>query len=200
MNFTANGTTDCAPVTSLPQHEVFKLFLLGSLEPKNTGEFRMKRIWTASLGLLMAAAAASQANASIIYEVFNPSANFVFFIYDSPQFITTDTLGPRFKPRLQQFGSSGHIRRLHYLVPVGSGVCRRADHDRPSPGVPTVQDKFVLAADLGQFGTYQFATGSFGYPNSFLLVAAPEPSSVALLSVALLGFVGLGRRSFRQPR
>jgi hypothetical protein len=38
---------------------------------------------------------------------------------------------PRFKPRFQQFGSSGHIRRFHYLVPVGSGVCRRADHDRP---------------------------------------------------------------------
>jgi hypothetical protein len=54
----------------------------------------MRRLWTATLGLLMAAAVASQANASIIYEVFNPSANFVFFIYDSPQFITTDTLVP----------------------------------------------------------------------------------------------------------
>ena len=31
MNLTANGTTDCVPVTRIPQHEVFKLFLLDSL-------------------------------------------------------------------------------------------------------------------------------------------------------------------------
>jgi hypothetical protein len=55
---------------------------IARLEPTETGEFRMKRLWTTTLGLLMAAAVASQANASIMYEVFNPSANFIFFTYD----------------------------------------------------------------------------------------------------------------------
>jgi hypothetical protein len=172
---------------------------IARLEPTETGEFRMKRIWTASLGLLLAAAIGSQANASIIYEVFNPSANFVFFTYDSPQFITTDTVVPGSS---LAFNNSVHpATSVDFIIssPLDPGYADVQITIDPSPGVPTVQDKFVLAADLAQYGTYQFATGSFGYPNSFLLVAAPEPSSVALLSVALLGFVGLGWRSCRQP-
>jgi len=36
----------------------------------------------------------SPASAEVIYSVINPSADFVFFKYDSPTFITTDTLVP----------------------------------------------------------------------------------------------------------
>lgn len=160
----------------------------------------MIRLWTTTLGLLMAAAVASQANASIMYEVFNLSANFIFFTYDSPQFITTDTVVPGSS---LAFNNSVHpATSVDFIIssPLDPGYADVQITIDPSPGVPTVQDKFVLAADLAQFGTYQFATGSFGYPNSFLLVATPEPSSIVLLSVALLGFVGLRRRSFRQPR
>ena len=129
----------------------------------------------------------------------HPSANFVFFIYDSPQFITTDTLVPGSS---LAFNNSVHpATSVDFIIssPLDPGYADVQITIDPSPGVPTIQDKFVLAADLAQYGTYQFAAGSFGYPNSFLLVAAPEPSSIVLLSVALLGFVGLGWRSCRQP-
>jgi len=38
MNFMANGTTACVPATSLPQHKVYKLFLLESLSKEAGAE------------------------------------------------------------------------------------------------------------------------------------------------------------------
>jgi hypothetical protein len=37
--------------------------------------------------------------------------------------------------------------------------------------------------------------GSFGFPNSQLVVAAPEPSAIGLLGIGLLGLLALRRRS-----
>jgi hypothetical protein len=61
----------------------------------------------------------------------------------------------------------------------------------PVPGVPAVQDKFIPAVDLARYGMFQAAPGSFGYPNSFVEVAAPEPTSIAILGAGLVGLLGL---------
>ena len=136
-----------------------------------------------------------RANATVVYEVFNPKANFVFFKYDSPQFITTDTL---VSGTSLAFNNSVHPATLVDFImasPLDPGFADVQITINPVPGVPTVQDKFIPAADLAVYGTYQFAPGSFGYPNSDLLVAAPEPSALAVLSVGLLGLFGLRRRA-----
>lgn len=142
-----------------------------------------------ALGL--SAVVAPQANASVIYEVFNPSAKFVFFVYNSPKFITTDTLVPASS---LAFNNSVHPATfVDFIIssPLDPGYTDVQITINPTAGVPTVQDKFVPAADLARDGTYQFAVGSYGYPHSYLLVAAPEPSTIALMGTGLTGLVGL---------
>jgi hypothetical protein len=148
-----------------------------------------------ALGLL--AAMTPPANADVIYEVSNPSADFVFFVYDSPQFITTDTVVPG---SALAFNNTIHpATSVDFIMssPLDPGFADVQITINPTPGVPTVQDKFVLAADLAEYGVYQAAAGSFGYPNSFVTVAAPEPPAIAVLGTGLLGILGI-RRWVRQ--
>ena len=135
------------------------------------------------------------------YEVFNPVMNptFVFFIYDAPDFITSDRVVPG---SALAFNNSVHpVTSIDFIMsasdPLDTTDPTVADvriSIAPSPGVPTVQDKFLPPADLSQYGIYQFANGSFGAPNSFLSVEAPEPASITLLGAGALGLLGLRRR------
>jgi predicted transcriptional regulator len=45
--------------------------------------------------------------------------------------------------------------------------------------------------------SFQAASGSFGFPNSFVMVAAPEPASIALLGTGFIGLLGLRLRRSR---
>ena len=153
--------------------------------------FTRMALLASAIGL---AATASPAHAFVVYSMTNPSANFVFFSYDLPGFITTNTVVPA--------ADLAFNNTLHPATSVDFIMSSLSDPGfadvqitiEPFPGVPTVQDKFVPAVDLAQYGTYQAAPGSFGYPNSFVEVAAPEPTSLALLGAGLLGLVGLRRR------
>jgi hypothetical protein len=55
------------------------------------------------------------------------------------------------------------------------------------------QVSWLPAGEFATDGVHRFVAGSFGYPNSYLLVAAPEPSSMALLVAGLVGLLGLHR-------
>jgi hypothetical protein len=46
-----------------------------------------------------------------------------------------------------------------------------------------------------QVGVTPGDSNSFGYPNSMLSVETPEPGTVGLLGVGLLGLFGLRRRA-----
>jgi hypothetical protein len=160
--------------------------------------FTRTMLLASALGLV--GATVSPAHAYIVYSVFNPSANFVFFTYEAPDFITTDTVVPG---SALTFNNTIHPATFVDFImssPLDPGSSDVQITINPVPGVPTVQDKFVPEGDLAQYGTYQAEIGSFGYPNSFVKVAAPEPTSLALLGmgVGLLGLLGLYRRDRKE--
>ena len=140
-----------------------------------------------AFALALAIAIASPARAFVVYSVGSPSANFVFFTYDSPTFITTDTFVPA---SALTFNNTVHpATSVDFVIssPLKPGFADVQITINPTPGLPTVQDKFVLATQLTEYGTWQVAPGSWFYPNSFVTVAAPEPASLMLLAVALAG-------------
>ena len=153
----------------------------------------MRTTLLASAFGLAAAAAPLPADAFVIYSVINPTADFVFFSYDSPGFITSDTLVPG---SALTFNNSIHpATSVDFIIasPLDPGFADVQITINPVPGVPAVQDKFVPADDLDQYGTYQAAMGSFGFPNSFVRVAAPEPASVALLGLGMVALFAVRR-------
>jgi PEP-CTERM motif len=159
----------------------------------------MRTTLLASAFGLLAATAPLPANAFVIYSVINPTADFVFFTYDSPGFITSDTPVPG---SALAFNNSLHpATSVDFITasPLNPGFADVQITINPVPGVPTVQDKFAPAADLDQYGTYQAAMGSFGFPNSFVQVAAPEPASAALLGLGMVALFAVRRRVTKLP-
>ena len=167
---------------------------VGCLHPREGTPMRTKTV-SLAFALALALATASPARAFVVYSVLNPSTNFVFFTYDAPTFITTDTLVPA---SALTFNNTVHpATSVDFIIssPLDPGFADVQITINPVPGVPTVQDKFVLASQLTEYGTWQVAPGSWFYPNSFVQVAAPEPASWAILGAGLVGLLALRRRS-----
>jgi hypothetical protein len=157
------------------------------------------KIVSLALAPVLALLIASPAQAFVVYSVINPSANFVFFTYEAPTFIMTDTLVPG---SALTFNNTIHpATSVDFIIssPLNPGFADVQITINPIPGVPAVQDKFVPAIDLTQYGTWQAAAGSYGFPNSFVEVAAPEPAAVGLLGIGLAGLLALRRRSGKAP-
>ena len=144
-----------------------------------------------TLVLTLAVAILSPARAYVVYSVINPSAHFVFFRYDSPTFITTDTVVPGSALAVNNTIHPATMVDFIIASPLDPGFADVQISINPIAGVPAVQDKFVPAVDLTMYGTWQAAAGSVGYPNSFVEVAAPEPASIAMLGSGLVGLLGL---------
>jgi hypothetical protein len=60
------------------------------------------------------------------------------------------------------------------------------------------QVSWLPEGEFATDGAHQFVAGSFGYPNSYLLVAAPEPATMALLVTGLVGMLGVYRLGHRK--
>ena len=162
------------------------------------------------LALGASAAIAPRAQAFVAYTVNNPARNFTLFTYDSPIFITSDITVPvsdlaYFAPPPLNF-----ISQIQFIV---------SSTDNPSYlGQPEIiVDQYSGGPDqsftgdqfrwfpLGTFTRYGTTPGlgtgcgcffdSFGFPHSQLVVAAPEPSTIGLLSAGLFGLLALRRRS-----
>jgi hypothetical protein len=137
------------------------------------------------LGLSIAMS--SKADADVIYTVLNPAANFTLFIYDSPTFITTDTT-----VGVGQLAFANPLNSITGVdfIPSSATFPGTSEVDVIQAAAPE-QFRYYPQGTFTQFGVTPGDSNSFGFPNSELSVAAPEPSSVALLAAGLLGLFGL---------
>jgi hypothetical protein len=152
------------------------------------------------------------AEAEVVYTVNNSARNFTLFIYDSPTFITTDTVVPAVD--------------LAYFAPpplnfISSFEFNPSSSDPAHLGVPEV-DVFQYSGGPdqsftgNQFRWYPLGTltqhgvtpglgaipgfpnsQSFGFPSSQLVVAAPEPPAIGLLGAGLFGLAAVCRSKRR---
>jgi hypothetical protein len=155
----------------------------------------------AALGAFVAFSPPAQA--FVAYTANNPASHFTLFTYDSPDFITTDTVVP--------------VADLAYFAPpplnfISSVEFIPSSSDPAHLGLPEVdvfqysggpdqsftgnQFRWYPLGTFTQYGVTPGVAGSFGFPNSQLVVAAPEPGSLTLMA---MGLAGLGM-ALRTPR
>ncbi len=153
-----------------------------------------------ALALGMSAAIAPQADAFVIYTSYNTARHFTLFIYDSPGFITTDTTVP-----VSDLAFANPLNAITSVEfnPASSTFPGTAEVDvfQSSGGADQTftgnQFRYYPTGTFTHYGVTPGDSNSFGFPNSELIVAAPEPSTIGLAGVGLLGLLAV-RRSVRE--
>ena len=152
-----------------------------------------------ALGL--SAAVVPHAQASVIYTTLNPANPpfpFILFVYDSPTFITTDTTVPVAQ---LAFANPGNTITSVEFIPSSSTFPGTSETDvfqsggGPPQSFTGNQFRYYPLGTFTHYGVTPGDSNSFGYPNSELKVAAPEPSTLALLGAGLLGLLCFRRRA-----
>jgi hypothetical protein len=145
---------------------------------------------------------APHAQAFVVYTVDNPAKHFTLFTFDSPGFITTDTLVPVADLTYFAAPPANFISGVEF-IPSSSDPAHlglpEVDVFQYSGGPPQsfTGDQFRWYPDgtFGQYGVTPGLAGSFGFPASELVVAAPEPSTIGIVAAGLIGLLALRRRS-----
>jgi hypothetical protein len=179
--------------------------------PVRQGEIMVSKIALLALAVGTFVAVAPRTQAFVAYTVDNPARDFTLLTYDSPTFITTDTTVP--VSDLAYFAAPplNFISQVQFIVsstdnPLYMGHPEIiVDQYSGGPDQSFTGNQFRWFP-LGTFTQYGTTPGlgagcggcfddSFGFPNSELVVAAPEPSAIGLLGTALIGLLALRRRS-----
>jgi outer membrane autotransporter protein len=123
-----------------------------------------------ALGL--SAAFASPAQAEVVYTVKNPAQNFTLFIYVSPTFITTDTMVAGADLAYANLVST--IASVDF-IPSSSSLTHPGTSELVVFGEPEgTAFRYYPQGTFTQFGVTPGEKGSFGFPNSELVVGAPQ--------------------------
>ncbi len=151
---------------------------------------KIAAVFATALGIL--AALAPPARASVIYTVQNPAAPphpFILFVYDSPTFITTDTIVP---VEDLTFANPANTITSVEFIPASSTHPGTSEIDVLQSGASD-QFRYYPDGTFTQYGVTPGDSNSFGYPNSELSVAAPEPATIGLFATGLLAIAALRR-------
>ncbi len=152
--------------------------------------------------LFLGLAAGHQAMADVFYQVENQATGYLFFIYDSPGFITTDTTV--LPGQLTFLNPLGATTTSILFIPDSATHPGTSELDVLNP-TPTIAEEFRYYPEgtFAQYGVTPGEQGSFGYPVSVLNVTdfadytVPEPATIALLGASLAALAGLRRRRAR---
>ena len=142
-----------------------------------------------ALGLSLAMA--THAQAFVVYTVLNPVADFTLFTYDSPTFITTNTLVS--VADLTFANPLNSITSVDF-IPSSTTVTGASEVDVFQSSAAE-QIRYYPEGTFTRYGVTPGESGSFGFPNSVLSVAAPEPATIGLLGTGVIGLFGMRRRN-----
>ena len=138
-------------------------------------------------GLLLATA--SKVDADVVYTVLNPANNFTLFVYDSPTFITTDTMVG--VAQLAFANPLNHRRRFHSLFFDVPGNFRSGSSPSGCAGsVPILPAGYVHAFRCHPGRQQQFRLSQLG--------AECRPGSRALVDSSVGGWLAWPIRSAPQ--
>ena len=163
---------------------------------------RWKSLVTALVASLLWSLSGQQAKADVFYQVENRATGYLFFIYDSPGFITsTTTILPS---QLTFLNPAGATTTSIVFIPASTTYPGTSELDVFNP-TPTIPEEFRYYPE-GTFTEYGVTPGdkhSFGHPFSVLnvtdyadyTVPVPEPGTVTLFGASLVALVGLRRRT-----
>ena len=148
-----------------------------------------------------------QANADVFYQVENRASGYLFFIYHSPNFITTTTTV--LPSQLTFLNPAGATTTSIVFIPDSTTYPGTSELDVLNP-TPTIAEEFRYypGGTFTQYGVTPGDEHSFGYPASVLnvtdyadyTVPTPEPSAATLFATSFMALVGLRRRSRKHER
>ena len=144
-----------------------------------------------------------QAKADVFYQVENTLTGYLFFIYDSPTFITTTTTV--LPSQLTFLNPAGATTTSVVFIPDSTTYPGTSELDVLNPtSTIAAEFRYYPEGTFTQYGVTPGDENSFGYPVSVLNVTSyadytvpvSEPSTVTLFAVSLIALVGLsvGRR------
>jgi len=143
--------------------------------------------------------------ADVFYQVENRATGYLFFIYDSPSFITsTTTVLPS---QLTFLNPAGATTTSIVFIPDSTTYAGTSELDVFNPTSTIAEEfRYYPAGSFTQYGVTPGDEHSFGYPVSVLnvtdyadyTVPVPEPSTVTLFGASLVALAGLTRVA-RQP-
>jgi hypothetical protein len=178
-----------------PEH--VSLIASASTYPK--GDLKMLRTSQATtLALALAGCLSGQvAKADVFYQVENTKTGYLFFIYDSPSFITTKTTV--LPSELTFLNPAGATTTSIVFIPDSTTHPGTSELDVLNP-TSTITEEFRYYPE-GTFTRYGLTHGdsySFGYPVSALnvtdypdyTVPVPEPTGASLLATGLIALLG----------
>lgn len=139
------------------------------------------------------------AKADVFYQVENTKTGYLFFIYDSPGFITTETTV--LPSQLTFLNPAGATTTSIVFIPDSTTYPGTSELDVLNP-TSTITEEFRYYPE-GTFTRYGLTRGdshSYGYPVSALnvtdypdyTVPVPEPTGAALFGTGFIAVFGLG--------
>ena len=173
----------------------------------------LRTSWVTTLVLSLVGCLSGQfAKADVFYQIENTRTGYLFFVYDSPNFITTKTTV--LPSQLTFLNPAGATTTSIVFIPDSTTYPGTSELDVLNPTSSIAEEfRYYPEGTFTRYGLIHGDSHSFGYPVSALnitdyadyTVPVPGPSSASLLATASIALLGLSRslassKARSQPR